>query len=309
MPHSFTGDGFKFDYDSEKHRYYFNPDKVTRGNVTLSNYVALLLGYHPMVKDMQAQERIDKIDELNHYSLPIRSAIADDFVAPYAPCTAADSHGRQFMILRPGNELVQSSIYDALDKAVNDNQIVTVWTKLETKHAKIPPGHYKTPQEIGDVINKTGINEQFKIFLNYDLPSNRFTWTFPVARPSLKKKVLTFEEGADVILGFENEAITQTTTAKHSPDMRRGIYSLFIYCDVCSETVVGNTRVPLLRTVSFPLASFGETISVIYNNPIYIPCMKRTIDSIGIKVCDDSGRLIPFIEGKTLITLHFRRRL
>ena len=88
------------------------------------------------------------------------------------------------------------------------------------------------------------------------------------------------------------------------------MYNIYVYCDVCSNTYVGDTMVPLLRTISFNSQSsnYGEAIWVLYNNPIYVPLNKRFIDNITVELYDDSGHEIPFVEDKTCVTIHFRRR-
>ena len=138
------------------------------------------------------------------------------------------------------------------------------------------------------------------------------------ARPDPDKtkdgEILELGYRAASILGFNKNAIvlprgkTVRLKAAHPPDYRRSIYSLYVYCNLCENMDVGNKRVPLLRNVAFNSRKFGDTISVIYNNPLYVSLKTRILDTIEVELKDDMGELIPFIEGKTTINLHFRRR-
>lgn len=124
------------------------------------------------------------------------------------------------------------------------------------------------------------------------------------------------DERAASILGFSSHPTLQIPRgvavklkATHVPDYRRSIYSIYIYCNLCEHMNVGDKRVPLLRNVAFNSGgSFGATISIIYTNPLYVRLNTRSIHSIDVELRDDMGELIPFIEGKTTITLHFRRQ-
>ena len=118
------------------------------------------------------------------------------------------------------------------------------------------------------------------------------------------------------ILGFRKEIRLQRqmdkevrVTAQFPPDLRRSIYSIYVYCSICEPVLVGTKRVPLLRSVSFNTGKYGETISVLYSTPVYVSVNAKYINNIEVELRDDMGELIPFVEGKTSLLLHFRRRL
>ena len=118
------------------------------------------------------------------------------------------------------------------------------------------------------------------------------------------------------ILGFRKEIKLQRqldeevrVTAEFPPDLRRSIYSIYVYCSICEPVLVGTRRVPLLRSVSFNTGKYGETISVLYSTPVYVSVNAKYINNIEVELRDDMGELIPFVEGKTSLLLHFRRRL
>jgi hypothetical protein len=96
-------------------------------------------------------------------------------------------------------------------------------------------------------------------------------------------------------------------TAERVCDLQRGFYSLFIYCDLVEPIVVGDAKVPLLRTVNIA-GRESLTVSRIYQNVQYVPVHKKQFDTIELDIRDDTGRKVPFERGKVIVTLHFRLR-
>ncbi len=88
-------------------------------------------------------------------------------------------------------------------------------------------------------------------------------------------------------------------------DLHRGFYSLYVYCDVVEPTIVGDVKVPLLRTVNIS-AEDSLTVSRLYQTVQYVPVHRRQFDTIEIDIRDDTGRKVPFQRGKVIVSLHFR---
>ena len=82
---------------------------------------------------------------------------------------------------------------------------------------------------------------------------------------------------------------------------------MYIYCDVCKENVVGDTKIPLLQLVSIH-GDHGDYVRERYETPIYTPVQRNNISDIQIDITDDTGRGIPFQAGKTIVTLHLRKQ-
>ncbi len=137
-------------------------------------------------------------------------------------------------------------------------------------------------------------------YFSYDPLTNRFS-----IKPGGNTIIL--DASLASILGFKEESHSKDCIAQHSPHFKRGIYNVFCYLNICESVRVGNILAPLLRTVNFKRGSFGETVNIIYNNPIFTKVSKSFIDSIQVMLLDDMGRDIPFKEGKTIVTLQFRR--
>ena len=91
-------------------------------------------------------------------------------------------------------------------------------------------------------------------------------------------------------------------------DITAGITSLFVYCNLIVPQYVGDTRAKLLKTVIVPRnKKFGETISVVYPTPNYVPVLTNDFESIEIDIKDDTNTPIYFMFGRTRVKLHFRK--
>lgn len=115
------------------------------------------------------------------------------------------------------------------------------------------------------------------------------------------------------ILGFEKrELICEANGVGRryigtvGSDVNRGFATLFVYCDLAQETIVGDTKAPLLRTLNIE-GSYGDIIQKVYANPIYIPLQRTHFDTIEVNIRTETGQLVPFASGKSVLTLHIRR--
>ena len=105
---------------------------------------------------------------------------------------------------------------------------------------------------------------------------------------------------------YSIEEGVKTYKSKNSVDLNRGNRHMYVYCSLIQDSIVGDSRVPLLR--SFPLSgrkagSVNESFSRIY----YVPLKKQTFDNIEIELRNEVGQLIQFQYGHSNCVLHFRR--
>ena len=81
--------------------------------------------------------------------------------------------------------------------------------------------------------------------------------------------------------------------------------TLFIYTDIISEQIVGNSRSSLIRTVNVQQEYFkGEHIS--YDVPHFFPVNKTELNSINIDIRDETGERVMFEDSIFTLVLHFR---
>ena len=99
--------------------------------------------------------------------------------------------------------------------------------------------------------------------------------------------------------------ITKIYESLTEVDINRGCHTIFVYCNVVSESIVGNVRAPLLRAVTVRGVN-GTTTSETFTRPIYVPLKTQSFDSIEIAIKSEDGSLVPFAYGNSFVTLHFR---
>ena len=80
---------------------------------------------------------------------------------------------------------------------------------------------------------------------------------------------------------------------------------LYVYTDIIQNQLVGDVRGPLLRVV--PVKSrCGDTASVTYKQPQFLPLSRSNIQTIEINIRRDTGKLVSFEREKSIVTLVFR---
>ena len=82
---------------------------------------------------------------------------------------------------------------------------------------------------------------------------------------------------------------------------------MFVYSDVADYTYVGNITAPILRIVSYKQSKSSTQSHQEFVNLHYVPLAKSYIDQVHIDIKDEIGRSVPFVGGKTLVKLHFKR--
>ena len=90
---------------------------------------------------------------------------------------------------------------------------------------------------------------------------------------------------------------------KVAMDPNRGFNSLYVYCDAAEAIPVGDIKAPLLRVVD-AAENFGDLIHRLYTKPQYVPVSRKQFSTVEINIRDDTGRPVPFVFGKVVMTLH-----
>ena len=110
------------------------------------------------------------------------------------------------------------------------------------------------------------------------------------------------------MLGYETNILKEEgAEGIYPPDLKAGVETLYVYTNIIEPQIVGNTCVPLLRLVHVH-GTPGEFIEKIYTSPHYLPVIVKDLETINIAIKSDSGQLIGFNSGKTVVKLHFRKK-
>lgn len=164
----------------------------------------------------------------------------------------------------------------------------------------VPEGYYPTPEELLDKITPP-IEHDELVRIRY----NKYLQKIVVKTG--EGVHITFAKHLATLLGFEEGTdITGIEKAPYFADLPR-FHSMFVYTNIIEYNTVGDTRAPLLRTVNIE-GEYGDTVTKTYVSPHYVPLKQKLVSTIEIDIRDDTGQHIPFIGGKVIVKLHFRKQ-
>ena len=94
---------------------------------------------------------------------------------------------------------------------------------------------------------------------------------------------------------------------KYPVDLTAGCHTMFLYCDLVQNEILGDTQTALLRAI--PLSSSVKSNHQNFTKLQWRRLIKCSIQSITISLRSETGDLIPFFSrGRTNLTLQFKRR-
>ena len=198
------------------------------------------------------------------------------------------------------NEDLQVKVYDRTLPASS----VFVNTSPITK--SLEKKSFKTAAEFLPVLNR--YSAQYK----YD-----FTYTENPLRFHLKcdgDYCLQLSPSLASVLGFSNPNPQKALicplnlSADKNPFLHRGIDTIFVYCDIVEPVLVGDVKVPLLVYYPYKTNEEGYNAYTEFLMPTYVGVNRSTLRTIEVQLRDATGECIPFAYGKTVITLHLRRK-
>ena len=103
------------------------------------------------------------------------------------------------------------------------------------------------------------------------------------------------------------ELIKSINTAMKKELGNTNITSIYVYCNIVQPQIVGNTSVPLLRTIPVSENS-GDVITKTFTNIQYVPVQTKSFEDIEILLRTHTGDPVPFERGKVIATLYFRKQ-
>ena len=102
--------------------------------------------------------------------------------------------------------------------------------------------------------------------------------------------------------------INVTYLANKTTDLYENLKSMYFYCDIVNPQVVGSNALKLLRVV--PCTFHSEDRQQARWEPIraeYLKLSKKHFDTIDLHIMTSLGTVMPFLNGTTMVKLHFRR--
>lgn len=117
--------------------------------------------------------------------------------------------------------------------------------------------------------------------------------------------VYSFSMGDELARLLGAPVDTPVRKVLYSPDITGGFNSLYVYTDIIEHQLVGDTAAPLLRCVPVQ-GKTHDFITIIYDEPHYVPINKHHIETIHIEIKSDQNQTVPFRYGKVIVRLHIR---
>lgn len=176
-----------------------------------------------------------------------------------------------------------------------------------TKLVTLPPGKYDDISQVIKMLHKKlkkiGIDKEVYLTYNNATKKTHIHLTAQGYRAQLSPKLSN-------ILGFSrnnNFIIEPDTEGLDVSDVDEGMTSLFVYSPILQNQMVGDVMSPLLRVVPLKSNHNDKNIYHEFTHLRYIPLIDETSDLINIDIRRDNGQSIPFISGKVIVTLHFKK--
>ena len=164
-------------------------------------------------------------------------------------------------------------------------------------HAEVPPGTYTDCQDlcrkVDGAIRQAGEGrEAFEPLAN----TVSFLPDIQCAKFKIQDGVsMRFRSHLASMLGFGPQSYilrAGVTIPPRAMDITGGIDSFYLYTNLTSTRIVGNTDVPLLRIV--PLKLFKGCRYMEYRNPSYMRVNTQDLNSVEAHVVDSAGRYVPW---------------
>ena len=188
----------------------------------------------------------------------------------------------------------------------------------------IPAGFYPTVDTLLTKLFKTiyehGEYDNIPVSWKVDPVSEKLEVSFTGQAPEDQFWILFKSDDLSNTLGV-TDAICGTVESQRQKgfaslgtfpvDLQGGRHTMFIYCDLVQNEILGDSQAALLRVIPLQqnVASTGATCYRTFDKMQWKRLNKSNFQSITISLCDESGQLMPFVSiGRTNITLSFRRR-
>ena len=167
--------------------------------------------------------------------------------------------------------------------------------------------HHQAEEGIATFLVRKNVNdvsyEENKITIIYDQTTN-------IVRFSLPRDLnINMSRELASVLGFESPDLPSNKrlhVGQKPAKLKYVSKTAFVYCDLIEPVFVGDTKTQLLRTTNIDEGANGVANNI-YTLPVYIPLHKKHFSTVEINIMTDTGEPVPFVSGRSVVVLHFRR--
>lgn len=189
----------------------------------------------------------------------------------------------------------------------------------------IRDGYYETEEQFVNEVNeytRTHLKEAMRECFSFGYDRLTKSCYLEVRVEAQRDLSFKFNETMTRVLGFEKLNIdeelakvkkklaqSQTYTIKltnRQPMRLNSIFNLMVYSDIAQSSVIGDVEAPLLRVVPIEHGHWRNQCTT-FTRIQYLPISQKQIRSITVYIFTDYGTPVPFNDGKTIVTLDFRK--
>jgi len=216
--------------------------------------------------------------------------------------------------------LLEIASPSSIENVLEDQCYYTIYFKPCSSYTivRVPAGLYKRGNRLVDALHDAQRKQLKKIGAMADDTPLKVTFRPPFTsrmgmKVELSDDVSSLEFSPDLvgILWFD----AGVKYSRHEPiwgqravDMYGSLGLFYVYCDLAEYMLVGDTKAPLLRIVDRPSDIKGTEHRIM--NPVqYVPLQKKCFDTVAVSIMLDSDTPVPFLAGKTVVVLEFRRAI
>ena len=185
---------------------------------------------------------------------------------------------------------------------IEDNTIfVKSYETGENTYIDIAPGYYGTIELLITEINRH--ISKYQASLTFDIVKQKIHITLNDLNIEI-----WFSEGISEILGLnEHKVITRLKYRDYPINIQGRFEHVIVYCDIVQDQMVGELKIPMIGYYCSKDTSYGDSL---YSNveTQYIDVKNKNFEVIHVWMTDSRGRRIPFLQGKSIIQLHFIRK-
>ena len=205
--------------------------------------------------------------------------------------------------------------------ALVEISLPTLWKNIDYKRCRLaintdgktwretgaPPGFYSNNEQYMREIASAAESVGGRNIFHYDERQRKVTIVLP---DQISLKLYT---GTAQVLGYKYAKLLhgpRTYKPSGTVDVNHSVYLLYIYVNIVESQVVGDSEVPLLRTVYFSGKDKKyrpETSYTNYTAPHYVRVNKNSVQDIEVDIRDHTGERVPFLVGGSNLKLHFRQ--
>ena len=223
-----------------------------------------------------------------------------------------------------GEDPKGADIVDDFDKTISGMMTDRKLTGYCYRHFTLPAGYYGTMSDICDFLTK-----QYAIALKEWLPDAKADFTYnentnKVSITGGQRRVQIFiaDENFQKLTGIKLSVDSRFTSdtgpmyattnyaGEQSQEASRleNPTSMYIYSDICEYQLVGDSQAPLLGILPID-GQHKQQRYWSFVPPYYIGVTKSYLSEIELRICTDTGDLVPFTsDSAVVVRIHFRKK-